>query len=401
MNGEEELFASCSLQQLLRDSEHPLRERAYRQPRSAEELAEKKSGFYEIERGDSPFALGLTDYAHALLTGWSAWAGDRPFASAYPAVAGKLAANFGRLAAKRRIVTASLEPVVPYGGAAAAADGGIALSGKQHFGRDVLYADELLLFVQERGDQGVGSIWLLPLKESLSRGTSKTVLESAGVTIYFDGAFIPEERALVFRLPEAAGRLAGDPAFTALADYQWSARQIERLGLALGAAFAWAERTELSQELHIQSALGEAIQGLETLKALVHAAELEASPAPDGSYAPSVVPLAAARKAGGAYYKHALGLLERLAGSAWFAEAGEADPLVRLTLKLIGSEAAFWRTRHEAYAFGDPIREAARYYGLYPAGRLRARYASFWEQVLPERAYAEETRLSLKGGEVR
>lgn len=387
----EEDFHKCALEQLLGDADHPLRQRAYLRPRSVEELALKKSGYYEAEQGRTAFAGGWSDYAHSLLSCWSMQAEEGGYADD-PALSAKLVAWHRRLSEQRAVLTAVLHPARPADGGRpaleAGEEGGAMLRAVLPLGQDSWYTDELLVLVQEADEEAPSSVLLLPMVEAGYAAFGPGSV--SGVTVTVDRVFVPAERILVFRSPEAAGRLLEDRAAGALADYQWAARQIDSLSLALGAACAWAERTGLDKGLHIQSSLAVSIQELETAKALLHAAEIGASTGPAGFVRPNPLPLAAARQAGGPAYRRALGLLERITGAPGFAESDRSDPLVRLALELAGGEGAFWRRRHEAYAFGDPISQSAGLYRAYPADKLQRRYEQFWQEALADRKVRDE-----------
>ncbi|AJY76909.1 4-hydroxyphenylacetate 3-hydroxylase C-terminal domain-containing protein [Paenibacillus beijingensis] len=373
---------------ILNDPKHPLRRQAYLLPRTLEELRRKRSGFYEIEEGDSVFANGLADYAHSLLAGWHAqWGGGPP--AALPEQAEHLSKLYRESENSGKIITTSLHPVKPLDPKEPDASvissetgGGITIRGRQTFGSEALFADELLVFLQESGEDAPSTVVLLPASSDGLTLQSYPSL-TAGVTAWFESTFVPWERVIVFRSKEGVARLLTDPSAQLLADYQWVARQLEALELVIGTAFALAEHKGLHTELHIQGDLGELIQELETLRALLHASEIGAATWDNGIILPASVPLAAAKKAGGLYYKRAIDVLQRIAGSVIadspaLSSSGERETLLQLVLKLAGSEAAFRRKQHEVYAFGDPIRQAAAFYLHYPTHRLRKRYEQFW-----------------------
>ncbi|GFN30148.1 4-hydroxyphenylacetate 3-hydroxylase C-terminal domain-containing protein [Paenibacillus xylaniclasticus] len=380
---------------------------AYLLPRSPEELRLKRLGFYGLAEGVSAFASGCADYAHSLLAGWYAHeeyvlAEDGQAGSdsvRAPEAAGLWRRVYEHNERLRSVITTSLYQASSLSGGLSIVQDGphgdIRLNGHQTFGLDVLKADELLVIVH-----GDGTAALIPKEtegvklvfagHDASGGSSKSTAGS--VLVVYENVIIPQERLLVTRAANRLQQLLGHPLIKSLAGYQWASRQLDAIELLTGTAFALAEQTGLHAELHIQGELGELIQGVETLKALLHAAEIGAERSPAGVLLPDLTPLLAARKAGIQYYGKAVHVLQRI-GSAIFltlpnvlasAREDEGQPsLLQLAWQLAGSSEAVMTKLHEQHAFGDPLAQSQELYRHYPVHLLRSRYREFWQAVKP------------------
>ncbi|MBB6636077.1 4-hydroxyphenylacetate 3-hydroxylase C-terminal domain-containing protein [Cohnella thailandensis] len=418
----------------------PLREQAYLLPRTAEELRRKRSGLHELEDGASVFAAGWADYAHALFAGWQAH--ERHLhASGIPIAANgdRSLQRLYRLSEQRRaLITTSFHPLAGHGNGQPvlrfAPEGGVRLSGTQTFGEEAAFADELLVFVRGNDPKepaaavlvstATEGLRLLPAGSGEARAEGAQIDPNASnvqidpndpnapndpqapndhnssnvqvpqgsfslVQAQYDDVKVPRERLLFEGDTEALNRLLNHPLVKSLADYQWASRQLAALELIGGTAFALAEQTGLGRELHIQGELGELIQRIETLRALLHAAELGAEAGPEGVLLPAPVPLQAALKAGGDYYGKSVLTLQRIGAGAFLADpsvpaaAAGKPTLAQLAWQLAGSGAAARRALHEQHALGDSLALSQELYRNYPVRLLRSRYAEFWRSLSP------------------
>ncbi|WP_337099495.1 4-hydroxyphenylacetate 3-hydroxylase C-terminal domain-containing protein [Paenibacillus sp. YIM B09110] len=376
------------------NAEHPLREQAYLLPSSLDELRRKRTGYYSLTGGGSIFGNGWADYAHSLLAGWyghvSLLSSVNP-----PAAKGRLAVLFQQSLKQRSIITTSLQPIVRKNADLPIVQHtkeGITLHGEQTFDSDALFADELLVFIREQGEAAPASAVLIPVQsaglELRPNGVQSESL-SAGVQVSYEQVAIPRERILHDNDAPELRRLLGHHQVKAIADYQWVSRQLDALELVTGTAFALAELTGEVKELHIQGDLGEVIQNVETLKALIHASEIGADASLTGIVLPSSVPLEAARKAGGLYYAHAVQVLQRIGAGIFLRdqhllqqrELGEKPTILQLAWRLSGSAEAAKRKLHELHAFGDPIVQSSELFRQYPVQVLRERYKQFWHGI--------------------
>ncbi|WP_127531024.1 4-hydroxyphenylacetate 3-hydroxylase C-terminal domain-containing protein [Paenibacillus kobensis] len=374
---------------------------AYLLPRSPEELRLKRSGFYGLAEGTTAFADGWSDYAHALLAGWYAHeqyvlAEERAASENGTAAAGAFGASrtwrplYEQIERQLAVVTTSLHPVARHSDGQPVispdSQGGIRLSGRQTFGADALLVDELLVFVREEGEADPATAALIPVR---TEGLKLLEIGSSVAAVYED-VRIPQEKLLVVQDAGRLKRLLGHPLVQSLADYQWASRQLDAIELIAGTSFALAEQTGLGGELHIQGELGELIQGMETLKALLHAAEIGARPSTAGVLLPSLAPLQAARRAGIDTYGKAVHVLQRIGAAAFLRKTnisgasveGSGKPsLLELAWRLAGSSDASRKKLHEQHAFGDPLVQSQELYRHYPVQLLRSRYREFWQAV--------------------
>ncbi|MFC4099744.1 4-hydroxyphenylacetate 3-hydroxylase C-terminal domain-containing protein [Paenibacillus xanthanilyticus] len=371
---------------------------AYLLPRTTEELRNKRSGFWGPTDGASAFADGWTDYAHSLLAGWDA---HEPFVRAEErGTTGAWRELYKQSERQRSVITTSLHPIAPLGDSRpimqSEASGGIRLHGRQTFGAGAWFADELLLFIREEGaahptvaaliQKGTEGLRLIPA------GNGSAHSESGPVVAAYEDVRIPAERLWTGEDADSLKRLLDHPLVKSLADYQWAARQLDAIELLAGTAFALAEETGRGEELHIQGELGELIQGIETLKALLHAAELCARPSPAGVLLPAPAPLHAALLIADESYGKAVRALQRIGAAAFLANPNNASPtspndgkpsLLQLAWGLTGSEASTRTKLHEQHAFGDSLAKSQELYRHYPVHLLRRRYQQFWQSMQP------------------
>jgi 4-hydroxyphenylacetate 3-monooxygenase len=368
---------------------------AYTLPKSLDQLRSKRSGWYQIAGGSSVFASGLSDYAHSL---WSGWYGNRELDQIREHLDAQRLANLFETALQERSrLTTSFHKIKPLATGSetthpiiSLTESGIRLQGKQTFGADALFANELLVFFNQHGEKVSSGIAVIPVSSEQLEVQVHADLQ-AGITVIYNSIVIPWERILVNDDAASVKQLTQQPAAVSLADYQWIARQLDVLELIAGTAFALAEENGLNKELHIQTSLGEIVQHLEVLKAFIFTAEEGASANEAGLFLPSATPLQAARKAGGSYIHHALDVLDRVSqtsilDSPHLSFSGQRDNGDQATLlhgvwALIGGEQAYRRKQHELYTFGDPIVQSALFYQQYAFDFYKVLYTKFWSKV--------------------
>lgn len=356
---------------------------AYLLPKTLQELQLKRPGNYSLEERHANFSSGLPDYAQALLSGWFAHRNVEPIAAF---ACSKRIENLYNLCSRNdSLITTTFHSIHPVeeGNAKPAVQittDGIWLSGKQTFASDALYADELLVFVQEKDETNPSTVVLIPTNSSDLRLPLEAAAY-ANVTVSYDRLFVPWERVISLQNQSEVDLLLGHPELKSLADYQWVSRQADLIELVTATAVALAEKTGRHKELHIQGLLGELLQNLDTIKAFIHAAEINAYFSQEGICLPSAVPLGAAKKAGGTFYKADAEALLRIGNGDIGFEAHSADePLRHLVRTFAGSEEAVNRRQHEEFAFGDPIRLSTELYRVYPQEKLVNRYEAFWRE---------------------
>ncbi|GAA3402456.1 4-hydroxyphenylacetate 3-hydroxylase C-terminal domain-containing protein [Paenibacillus hodogayensis] len=380
--------------ELLDDPAHPLRAAAYRYPVSRDELRASREGFRSLAGGASVFAGGVADYAHSLLASWYALREHEELAGRLEE--DRLADWFAASRLKGAVVTTSLQPVRPIHPSRTAdpvavyAEEGLVLSGAQTFEADALFADELLVLLHEEGGRTPVTIALVPADDPRIVVQTRPELTSF-VNVVYEAVQIPWKRVLVDRSEKDVSALLGAPAASAYPAYRWLARQLEELELMAGTLFAVAEKGVLHKQLAAQGELAEAIQGLETVKALLEASELQAVRSASGALVPAPLPLQAAKRAFGPAYRLTLELLNRFS-AAWQLDAPAAHAhgteedaaLLRWVQSLTGSTQAALRSLHVQYAFGDSAEQGTAIYAGYPLEPLKERYRRFWRQHAAE-----------------
>ncbi|MFB9330014.1 4-hydroxyphenylacetate 3-hydroxylase C-terminal domain-containing protein [Paenibacillus aurantiacus] len=372
---------------------------AYSLPRSPEELRLKRSGFYELADGTSAFTDGWTDYAHALLAGWRAHE-----STVLPDEVGTHGAwwrLYKQSEHRRSVITTTLHPITRQDDGQPVArldqDGGLLLRGRQTFGEDARFADELLVFIREEGAAEPTAAALIPrqtegLRLTPTYGSGAAESSNGPVVAFYEEVAIPPERLWVGQDSGSLNRLLGHPLVKSLADYQRASRQLAAIELIAGTAFSLADHTGRGEELHIQGELGELIQGMETLKALLHAAELGAAASPAGVLLPAAASLHAAALTAGETYGRAVDALRHIGAAAFLAnpfittadsKINGQPSLLQFAWRLAGSSEAARGRLHEQHAFGDKLSLSQELYRHYPAHLLRSRYREFWQSLQP------------------
>lgn len=352
--------------------ENPLQSLSFVVPRTAEELSWKRRGLAQLNNRNSVFSNGLADYAHTLLLGWYGQLDKQQSITISPNVL-----HSSQVDRVTDIVVSRHEI------------DGIWITGRQQFAADALFVNQLLLFIRDQGEQTATTLAILTADNEHIRYEVDQDLTS-GVVAYFEEAFIPNDNVLIDRDLAEIRQLLTASAGKWLADYQWISRQLDVLELWIGTAFGLAESTGLKSELHIQGELGELIQSLDTLTALLHAAEIEASLDELGILIPAKLPLAAAKQAAGRYFKQVADILEDIAGEEilrnpnTFAstplDKHDSLSVEQLTWKLLYGEGAIKQRLYEQYAFGDRITLASDWFRLYPIAKLKEKYEYFWTE---------------------
>ncbi|SFM17105.1 4-hydroxyphenylacetate 3-monooxygenase [Paenibacillus sp. 1_12] len=397
--------------------EHPLRKQSYSCPKSSDEMTMKRKGLFSLAGNRSVFATGLADYAHALLSAWSAFAhehrrkdGVLPLEPAEPLKPvdprGQIQAEqmnllFEAFFKQSSLITLSWQPIKPQSSSPAAiypvatyTEDGVVLRGTQTFGSDALFVDELLVFIREEGssDTLAHTIAVVPIDSEYLVVRLHPDFDS-GVTVTYNAVLVPWSRVLVDRDTRMVKRLLHDPSHNTWADFQWASRQLAELELIAGMSFALADASGLGNELHIQGELGELVQAIDTMGALLHAAELGAYLTPTGLLLPAVLPVQAAKRAGSMLLHKGYEALQHTSGIAILDAPGIEAPegsgqeqegqqlggkLLRGVWEMLASPQAFRRRLHEQYVFGDSLQQAQILFEHYPLELLRSRYREFW-----------------------
>ncbi|TXK83876.1 4-hydroxyphenylacetate 3-hydroxylase C-terminal domain-containing protein [Paenibacillus sp. N3.4] len=375
------------LADLLHDADDPANaiRQAYELPTSSEHLGRKRAGLYGIAGGRSVFAGGLTDYAHALLASWYVQHDRLLFTDQSPN--DSFSKWYEESKRTRKLVTTSFYRLKPFDATQEVAPyiesvkEGLVLRGKQTFLADALFVDELLVWIQEAGETAPSTVVLLPVNDKNVRFRVSSHLD-VGVAVEYDSVLIPWSRVLVERNSVHVNERLRQSKVSAIADFQWTARQTVLLESLIGTTFALAEEGGHNGEHHVQVTLGEIIQEFETVQALLLAAEIGGEPSDAGYFLPALVPLQAAKQAAVGVLDRVFEQARRIGGSLIAGnphiDAGSGAKL-GWALDAVGSERAYRQFQHELYAFGDPIRQTLSFYEEYGLEALRSRYQLFWK----------------------
>jgi 4-hydroxyphenylacetate 3-monooxygenase len=241
------------------NKEDLLWKQAYLSPTSLEELKLKRFGFFQVANGSSVFADGLTDYALSLLSGWYTQRKIAPISDYMNTT--QLSELFEDSRIHQKLITTSFYKIKPSISEAAntqiitKSSEGLLIHGIQTFMADALFADELLVFLNEDGENSPSGVALVPTNsENLILQVHRHF--DYGITVAYENVMIPWKRVLVFQNTQGVKQLLQNGDAKAIADYQWVSRQLETLESIIGTAFALAEETGASKEPHIQRALG-------------------------------------------------------------------------------------------------------------------------------------------------
>jgi 4-hydroxyphenylacetate 3-monooxygenase len=213
----------------------------------------------------------------------------------------------------------------------------------------------------------------------------------------FDRVLVPWER--VFILEDAAlcdGLFKQTNAYLH-AIHQFTARHLVKAELLLGLAASTAATIKVDQHLHVQTMLGELVDAVETLRALLHAAEADAELDRNGFYAPRANTMLVARGYLPRLYPRLVEILQLVGSSGLTAIPTEATVhsdvaedveryyqsatlggvdrvrLFRLAWDAVLSSFGGRQTLYEQFFTGDPIRNMAARYRAYDTGRAVAK----------------------------
>lgn len=215
--------------------------------------------------------------------------------------------------------------------------------------------------------------------------------EEMDAVLLFDDAFVPWECVLLHDLPDAVWRLRTDQTANSLGYHATIVRLLAKIQFVAGVGFAIAEAIGANHYLHVQEKLGELVVQIETIKALLHAAEAGARPDEFGTWIPALTPIETARNLGSKFYPRAIEILQQIGAGGLIQvpssvedvdgklaklikkyyrganiDAESRIQLFKLAWDLIGSPLASRHELYERFYFGDPVRTYANQYLHYP-----------------------------------
>jgi 4-hydroxyphenylacetate 3-monooxygenase len=225
-------------------------------------------------------------------------------------------------------------------------------------------------------------------RESVDYGRSRfdhplgSRFEEMDAVVVFDDVFVPWERVLLYRDIERCNAAYARTGAVVHMAHQVVVKNIAKCEFMLGLAALLVDTIAVESFQHIQEKLAEIWVNLETMKALLRAAEADAALDEWGVMRPAWNPLDAARNLFPRLYPRMVEILQQIGASglvampteqdlagplaadiahyyqAARAEAFERIPLFRLAWDACLSAFASRQVLYERFFFGDPVRMA-------------------------------------------
>jgi 4-hydroxyphenylacetate 3-monooxygenase len=242
--------------------------------------------------------------------------------------------------------------------------------------------------------------------------------------IVFDNVFIPWDRVLLHRNPEAVWKFYNTLKSNALTFHQTVVRLVSKLEFITGLGFAIAESIGVHQFLNVQEKLGELITQVESIKGLLNASEITAKKDSFGILAPSSVFLQTARNLGMRFYPRAIEILQQIGAGGYtqtpsttvenggeirafletyyrgaYVSASEKIKLFKVAWDIVGSPLGSRHELYERFYAGDPSRMYAIQYLASDKTVLEQRLEQFWKLSAGRRELDNELRQTVLGAD--
>jgi 4-hydroxyphenylacetate 3-monooxygenase len=225
-------------------------------------------------------------------------------------------------------------------------------------------------------------------RESVDYGRSRfdhplsSRFEEMDAVVVFDDVHVPWERVFLYRDVESCNRAYVRTGAVAHMAHQVVVKNIAKSEFVLGLAALLVDAIAVEGFQHIQEKLAEVWVNLETMRALLRAAEADATLDEWGVMRPAFSPLDAARNLYPRVYPRMVEILQQIGASGLVAMPTEADlagplaedirhyyqaarvdaleriPLFRLAWDACLSAFASRQVLYERFFFGDPVRMA-------------------------------------------
>ena len=219
--------------------------------------------------------------------------------------------------------------------------------------------------------------------------------------VVFDDVHVPYERCFVLGDPELCNGFYARTSAVAHMTHQVVTRTTAKTEYILGLVSLLTQAIGIEQFGHVQADVAEVIATLETLRALLRAAEADAAPNEFGVLTPSWAPLNTARNLYPRLYQRFPEILRKLGASGLMATPTEADvtgpaaadietylqsatlggaervKLFRLVWDTCISAFSGRQALYEYYFFGDPVRMAGAYVASYDREPYQAAVRAF------------------------
>ena len=216
--------------------------------------------------------------------------------------------------------------------------------------------------------------------------------------LLFEDVLIPWEYVLVHENPDAAWALQQDPISQGLSQHQTVVRLISKFKSLVAIALGLAQNADTTSFLHIQHNLAGLFMQIETIQALLLAAQRQGG-IHNGTFIPKKPYLATARNLGATYYQKGIESIQQIGASGllqspataeelllnpdwdqYFAASPDNDGVSRIILNklawdFIGSPLGSRHELYERFYSGDPVRSYANYYNQHANQQQYMNYA--------------------------
>jgi 4-hydroxyphenylacetate 3-monooxygenase len=225
--------------------------------------------------------------------------------------------------------------------------------------------------------------------------------EEPDAVVIFDDVHVPYERCFVVGDPELCNGFYTHTSAVVHMTHQVVTRTTAKTEYILGLISLLTQAIGIEQFPHVQADVAEVITTLETLRALLRAAEADAAPNEFGVLTPAWPPLNTARNLYPRLYQRFPEILRKLGASGLMATPTEADVtgpaaadietylqsatlggadrlrLFRLVWDTCISAFSGRQALYEYYFFGDPVRMAGPYVASYDREPYKAAVQAF------------------------
>lgn len=213
--------------------------------------------------------------------------------------------------------------------------------------------------------------------------------EEMDAVVIFDNVFVPWERVFLYGDPELANGAFGATNAVIHMAHQVMAKNIAKTEFMLGLASLIVDTIAIEPFQHVHEKVSEIIIGLESMRALLKAAEADAQLDRWGVMTPARAPLDAARNLYPKLYPRFAEIIQQLSASGLMATPTEADingpigpeidrymtaaradareriALFRLAWDAAVSSFGSRQVLYERFFFGDPVRMAGALFNTY------------------------------------
>ncbi|HUG14239.1 MAG TPA: 4-hydroxyphenylacetate 3-monooxygenase, oxygenase component [Thermomicrobiales bacterium] len=228
--------------------------------------------------------------------------------------------------------------------------------------------------------------------------------EEMDSVIIFDDVFVPWERVFLYGDPELANGAFGATNAVIHMAHQVMAKNIAKTEFMLGLVSLIVDTIAIEPFQHVHEKVAEVIIGLESMRALLKAAEADAQIDRWGIMTPARGPLDAARNLYPKLYPRFVEIVQQLSASGLMATPTEADlngpmgpaieryftaaradsrtriALFRLAWDVAVSSFGSRQVLYERFFFGDPVRMAGALFNTYDKQPYMDRVREFIEQ---------------------